>query len=404
MPRLFILVVCLLLSGHVSAEHPQGSADIVLRNARIINAAGNVMQGGSLVISGDRISAVEPGLTPVRAAVEIDATDLTVMPGLIDAHRHLLIRPDLDSDAALSRWQDEHLQAMLNEYLESGFTTVLSAGDYHPAIIQIKQRLADGTLTGPRILALSVVFTAPGGHPVLTICKNNPWCQQRVAIQVADPDTARATVRDFAKTDIDGLKLIYDGYLGVRLDDSVFAAIADEGRRHSVPVFAHASSVEDMIRVVDLGANRLVHPPYFGSLAGIKAGRTLRDAAVMVTTTVSRPLGLTAPDRVQALANLRQLWDDGVTIAFGTDLQVGPAAGLARETQQLAQVLSPSEIISALTRNAALFLGLGAEIGTLEVGKVADILIVTGDPLNRIEDLANVVMVIRNGAIVVDHR
>ena len=109
-------------------------------------------------------------------------------------------------------------------------------------------------------------------------------------------------------------------------------------------------------------------------------------------------------ERELHLANVRQLWDDDVTFAFGTDTQAGPAAGLARETKLLAQVLSPAEIITALTLNAAKFLGLEAKTGTLAPGNSADILLVSGDPLDDIKALANVVMVIRGGAIAVDQR
>jgi len=399
-----ILLVCLLVGSLVSAGQAQQTADFLIRNARIIDGTGRVLENGSLSIRGDRIITVSPETLDIRASVEIDATGLTVMPGLVDAHRHLLIEDKLDSDAALERWRTEHLAAMLRSYLESGITTVLSAGDYHPAIIEIKQHLADGSLSGPRLLALSPVFTAPGGHPVVTICNENPWCQNRVALQFADAEAARAKVKDLVKADIDGLKLIYDGRLGAKLADEVFAAIAEEARRQKVPVFAHASTVEDMIRAVELGANRLVHPPYFGTLARRDTGRKLRAESVLLTTTVSRPLGLEYRDRLQALANLRQLWDEGVTVAFGTDTQATPSAGLSSEIGLLSQEFSPAEIISALTRNAAMFLGLETEIGTLEAGKLADILFVDGDPLAAIEDLARVALVIRGGIIVVDRR
>ena len=400
----FVLALCLQMHGNTAAAEPPVSPDIVIRNARIIVGTGKVIEGGSLTITGDRISTVVAEPVSVTAVVEIDATGLTVLPGLIDAYRHLLIDPHIDSEAAFTEWRDAHLAAMFQGWLESGFTTVLSAGDYHPAINEIKERLADGTLQGPRLLVLSHAFTAPDGHPVHTICKNNRWCQDTVASQIGTPAAARAKVREYAESNIDGFKLIYDGLIGAKLDDAVFAAITDEARQLGLPVFAHASNVEDMLRAVELGADRLVHPPYFGTVGGTDTAQKLRAASMMITTTISRPFGITDAARNQALANVRQLWDDDVTFAFGTDTQAGPAAGLARETELLAQVLSPTEIITALTRNAARFLGLEAQIGTLEAGKAADLVLVSGDPLDDIKALANVVMVIRDGAIAVDQR
>ena len=107
-----------------------------------------------------------------------------------------------------------------------------------------------------------------------------------------------------------------------------------------------------------------------------------------------------------ALANVRHLWDAGVTIAFGTDqTSAGSAAeALAHEIGVLSMVLSPVEIITSLTRNGAAFLDLSDEIGTLEPGKLADIIIIDGDPLADIYQLLNVKVVIKGGEIVVDNR
>ena len=106
------------------------------------------------------------------------------------------------------------------------------------------------------------------------------------------------------------------------------------------------------------------------------------------------------------MSNLRTLWDEGVTVAFGTDNPrlLTPAQTIPWEASTLSQILSNSEIISSLTRNAAIFLGLSDEIGTLEPGKVADIVFIDGDPLADIADIANVALVIQSGRVVVDNR
>ncbi len=95
------------------------------------------------------------------------------------------------------------------------------------------------------------------------------------------------------------------------------------------------------------------------------------------------------------------MWDEGVTVAFGTD---SPSGFFMAEVRGLSAVLSNEEIITALTRNAAVFLYLEDELGTLEPGKVADIVIIDGDPLSDIEALANVRVVIKGGDVVVDER
>ena len=93
----------------------------------------------------------------------------TVLPGLIDTHRHLLMNRALDSDEALARWMDTQLAASLQAYLESGLTTVMSTGDYLPAIMDVRRRLESGDLKGPRLLVAGPVFTASDGHPTVTV-------------------------------------------------------------------------------------------------------------------------------------------------------------------------------------------------------------------------------------------
>ena len=157
-------------------------------------------------------------------------------------------------------------------------------------------------------------------------------------------------------------------------------------------------------------------------MAGTDASQVLRDAAIPIATTaatraavvddagvVRTPFGAEYTPRHRALleqrlVNLRSLWDDGVVLAFGTDLPYGPRESLDLEVRILSEIFSPEEIVQALTRNAARYLDLESEIGTLEAGKVADILIVDGNPLVDISSLANVQVVLQGGVVVVDNR
>ena len=184
------------------------------------------------------------------------------------------------------------------------------------------------------------------------------------------------------------------------MGDDVLAAIAEEADRQQLPLTVHATNVDRMLTAVDLGADRLVHSPR-GTLDINRAGPLLRDRGVPISTTVGVFRQATWDNR---LANLRQLWDSGAVVAYGTDTRLSPAEALQRETGVLSRVFTPEEVITALTRNAASLLDLSTEIGTLEPGKRADILIVDGDPLSDIAALANVVIVVQDGAVVVDNR
>lgn len=383
--------------------------DLLIVNARIIDGTGQTIQQGSVVVRDGRIGSVSEGTSAFQGAPQIDAQGMTVMPGMIDSHMHLLVDPMLDSDEALELWIKEQLPDVLREYLASGFTAILSNGDYYPAILQVRQRLNDGELHGPRLFVAGPAFTAPGGHPTATLCRDNRWCRLNLTAEVADVESARTKVRELADGGVDAIKAIYDGREGSdasvpMLDDTVLAAIAEEAHALDLPTIVHAVTVDDMFRAVDLGANKLVHTPRRGSVAESQGGGyVLQAASVPVSTTV----GVANTDAaVGALANVRQLWDAGVTVAFGTDqTSARPAVeALADEVGALSIVLSPAEIITTLTRNGAAFLDLSDEMGTLEPGKLADIVIIDGDPLADISDLSNVKIVIQGGRIVVDNR
>lgn len=387
--------------------------DLVITNARIIDGTGRSIERGGLVITEGRITSVFEGAGDAHDAVEIDAQGMTVMPGLIDTHRHdllgfSLLESEADVAAAIERETPAKLQALLAE----GFTTVMMPGVFLSAGLDARRLLEAGEFEGPRLLFSGPGFTAPDDFPVRgMVCGDNAFCADRVAFQVTDPDTARAHVRALAEAGVDGVKVFVDNE-GADLDDAVLAAIAEEARSLGLPAMLHAHRVEDMLAGVRLGANRLVHTPGDASIADGPGARLLREEDVAIATTVS----FSSPQFAQAagfdhagaarhsliLQNIRHLFDEGVVVAFGTD-----SPDLIRpmvEIEQLSTVLEPEEIIAALTRNAAAFLDLSDEIGTLEPGKVADIVIIGGDPLADVHDLAHVEIVIRDGRVVVDNR
>ena len=403
--------------------------DLVIGNARIIDGTGGVLEQGTVVVRDGIIASVSATVAEAEAPVYIDAAGMTVLPGLIDTHRHLLPSQFINSDEALARWLEDGLPTELQNYLAAGLTTIMSTGDYFPAILDVRRRIEAGELEGPRLLSVGSNFSAPDGHPSVSIFGSNPWGRALHTNAVSDPDAARAKVRELGNAGVDAIKVIYDGGqddVWPRLDDAVLAAIADEARAQGLPTIVHVHGVEELVTAVELGARRFVHMPYRGSVATAQAGRLLREASISIATTV----GIRAPvinaageigntpgaGRVeftpirqaylsQTLANLRQLWDAGVIVAFGTDTAaLRPAAAIAHEIRTLSEVLSEEEIITALTRNAAQFLGRGDDIGTLEPGKFADIVVIDGNPLADISALANVVLVIKGGDIVIDNR
>jgi enamidase len=376
--------------------------DLLITNARIIDGTGETIEQGSLVVRDGRIVSVSAGASEAQGSLVIDAEGMTVMPGLIDSHTHLLIsdRMRLDGEAALSRWISEELPGHLEAYLASGVTTVLAHGDYFPEIIEVKRLVELGELRSPRLLVSGPFLTTSNGHPIRMLCDGAPaFCRASMIAEIDDPETARAKVRELAEAGVDAIKIVYDDGLSQdprpELTDEVLSAIADEARRHGLPLIAHAREIADALKVIDFGATRLAHPPVLGAGDLTQVGQILGNASVPFATTSN-----------WGLDGIRTLWEAGATIAFGTDGFGGsnPGDAVAREIETISRVLPPAEVIAAVTRHAAAYVNLGDEIGSLQPAKLADIVIIDGDPLAAISDLANVEVVIQGGRIVLDNR
>ena len=399
MTRILLSIACLISCGIGVAQ------DLVITNARIIDGTGATIDRGSVVVADGRITSVLEGDTDAPGD-RIDARNMSVMPGMIDTHVHLLSGRS-ESQAALDEFIEQRLPGGLSEYLERGFTTLLSTGDATDAILSVRQSVRDGTLRGPRLLASGAIFTAPGGHPAATVCGDNSFCLETFVVEAADTETARQEVRRLAEAGVDVIKAVYGAQPGLPiLEDDVFEAIADEASSQDLPFVVHING-DTAIRALELGANRFVHPPIRRAEDLSEISRKLSETPIPFATTVQRYIQNPRPAELEVdLAGIRRLWADGHSIVFGTDRPPGraPSEAISNEIGALARVLSSAEIIDALTRKAAEFLYLDDEIGTLEPGKVADMVIIDANPLEDIAMLERVAVVIQGGRIVVDNR
>jgi enamidase len=405
-------LLCLVLFSNAVAQ------DLTINNGRIVDGTGRVIEQGSITASNGRITSIAE--TSQEADIVIDARGMTVMPGLIDTHVHLITGPAPASYDCAD--VIEHLDEMLAALLGRGFTTIMSPGDQFPDIMILRERIADRTVTGPRLLAVGPVGRAPN-HPR---AERENFCNSNFT--GVDEQAIRAEVKVLAEAGVDGIKILYDSMMPPLPEDGVVAAIASEAHAHDIPLMAHVQTVEDALRAVQLGVDRLAHVPTIGPLTS-EALTTFATARVPMSSTIHliapirRPGGIQVnhgerqytPDRLEsaearlaeALVMVRTLWDAGIPIAFGTDAYRGQPASQdpwVHEIETLGMILSPSEVIAALTINGATYLNLEHELGSLEPGKVADIVIVDGDPLADLSELSKVQLVIHQGQVVVDNR
>jgi imidazolonepropionase-like amidohydrolase len=399
--------------------------DLVITNARILDGTGRVIDRGSLVISAGKIASVSAGTAavPSRARV-IDAGGRTVLPGFTDAHRHII-----RGEGQL--WLKEQAAVRMQEFLETGFTTVASAGDQPEAILELRRRLQQGTIKGPRVFAAGRVPVAqpvargsaggpPPGDPARFDVSRPPLRPTAAARAIPAAETIKA-VEAVANAGFDYIKTAIIVTPGGP-ETETLALIVKEGKKHNLPTITHAVSVVDTLAAVDAGATRLVHTPHIGRLEEDRAAvERIAKAGIPMTSTLAiflphfdreknAPLFRDAQpfpwDTIssagQGPVNARLLWQAGITYGYGTDTSWHPRETLADELRALQLTFSPNDIVTILTKNAAISAIKGDQLGTLEPGKVGDAVILDGDPLANVTHLLNVRMVIKDGQVVVD--
>ena len=227
---------------------PPREADLLILDARVVTATGDVLDRASVFVSDGHIQDIVVGGTERTAATVIRGTSYTVVPGLIDTHAHLLAKsPRVDSDAAMTAYLNETLPALLDEYLAAGFTSVLSNGDFWPAVADAKTRINTGAVRGPRLFILGPLLTAPGALPSTTVCADSPWCWEHIAVEVDDEQQAREVVDRIAEAGADGIEVVYDSTGdNPGFGPGFIRAIVERADAHDLPVMIDTHQPDDV--------------------------------------------------------------------------------------------------------------------------------------------------------------
>jgi imidazolonepropionase-like amidohydrolase len=391
-----------------------------IRSALLIDGTGAWQERATVVVDGSRIATVgADGRVKIpKGSRVIEGKGHTLLPGLIDCHVHYCLDAGPDSIRSLER-DDPTVTtvkavAHARATLEAGITTVRDVGSRDHISISVTRAIQAGIVPGPRTLNAGLVVCMTGGHA---------WFIGR---QADGPEEVVKAVREQIRAGADVIKFIATGGVltpgvspgAAQLTFEELRAGVEEAARAGRRVAAHAHGAEGMKNAIRAGVHSIEH----GTLMDEEALELFLVHKTFLVPTLSaiqsgmeqgKKGGL--PDYalekcamlVDSLrANFRKAAKAGVRIAMGTDAGTpfNPHGRNAQELRRMAHLgLTPMQAIEAATRSAASLLGLDHEIGTVEAGKQADLLLVSGNPLDDIallEDPARIAGVIQGGKIV----
>ena len=419
----------------ITPELPAGKGVVVLKAARLIDGTGAAAINNAVVVVTDSmITAVGPvGSVRIPAnARMIDLGDVTLMPGFIDAHTHLIGRVLGDPAGESAAVRDfESFGAILSvqnarSTLMAGFTTVRNVGaSGRFDDMALRKAIDEGWTPGPRMITAGHSLGIRGGH-----CDENGFrpgmFDPGIEEGIADgPDQIRAAVRYQTKYGADVIKTCATG--GVLSEgDAVGAtqytfeelkAMVEEAHKLERKVAAHAHGTEGIKLASRAGVASIEH----GSFLDEEGARLMKERGTFLVPTLSASegveraaktgvlKGLRAEKALAAAAAVRQAIKLAVTnkvpIALGTDAGVVPHGTNAHEFELLVKWggMSNMDAIVAGTMSGAKLLGWDKKVGSLTPGKWADVVAVSGDPLREIENMQKVVFVMKNGVIYRQH-
>ncbi|GBF58577.1 imidazolonepropionase [Candidatus Phycosocius bacilliformis] len=381
----------------------------------------------TLIIRDGKIEAIRDGyVAPVGDAQLVDLKTKTVLPGLIDSHVHLLseLSPRSQLDAVTKEESDLVLDGLINaqKTLQAGFTTVvdLGAGDHH-TIFALRNQIAAGRLLGPRILAAGAAISPTGGHGDIHGYREDIMHVLGPESVCNGVDDCRRAVREQVKAGADIIKVTATGGvlsntasgLSQQFFDDELKAIADTAHLLGKTITAHAHGKGGIEAALRSGFDSIEHSSYADAetFALYKAKNACMVPTLLAGTTVTEmaKVGgtLTGAQAAKALTVGPLMIDmaskarkAGVCVVFGTDSGVSRHGDNAREFELMVQAgFTPTEALRSATVGGAAHLGLSSQIGTLEPGKAADLIAVTGDPLSDVSVLRKVEFVMVGGRI-----
>ena len=349
---------------------------IVLIGTVIDGTGAELLKGSAIVIQDGYISSL--GLSPdvdiPSEATIIELQDATILPGFINSHVH-----------------NAYIPALLEKWAQAGVTTVRDVGAKFPFS---NFHASDKFNTDPHlatVVSAGPLITTPGGYPI--VGSDFP------SLAVTNPEHARREVTQLISDGADVIKIVIVSDVGLpTLSLDMASAIVETAHQRGVPVTAHVNSLNDLKRALAAGVDDIAHIVAQERVPVEVLEQMVANDVYWVPTL--EPFG--GHDG----GNLRAFLALGGNVALGNDGGMLPGIEIGMPMQEIEMMqaagMSPMEIILAATRNAAHVCNLEDLLGTLEAGKIADILVVNGNPLDDLHALMEVRLVIHQGVIIRD--
>jgi imidazolonepropionase-like amidohydrolase len=417
------------------AANAADQATIVLKAARMFDGKSKALvQNAVVIVQGDKIVDVGSNLPVPDGAQVIDLGDATLSPGFMDAHTHLTL--DFSGDYNLRRLHELDLNvseqaikatAYARATVEAGFTTVRDLGSRFVSSrefvdIALRNSINKGVIVGPRMLVATKGIGATGGHFDPTsgfrdfLFGREPDYTDGIA---NGPDEIRKAVRFEVKNGADVIKAAVSGGV-LSLADEVdtpqltpaeMAALVDESHRLRKKVAVHCHGDQAAREAIEAGVDSIEHGSFMKpeTLTRMKNKGTFLTPTLMATEWImskidNYPPALQAKAKAAGAARsemFRNAVKMGVKISFGTDAAVFPHGQNAKEFKLMVDLgMTPIDALKSATANDAELLGLAQKVGTLEKGKLADIVALPGDPTADITVTERVSFVMKEGKII----